>query len=111
MAVCPGLSLNKLHHVIGDRHYFEVLEVHLAIGATVHLQTELTRLLTRFVDEIRRAESIECLNQAITVRSGTGGVPLVILVADLFNELVVCNDPAATRNGLAANNTGGVPKS
>ena len=103
-------SVDELHHVVGDGHDFKVFEEHFAVGAAVHLQAELSRFLARFVDDIRRAESVERLDQAIAVGGGAGRVPLVVLVADLFDELVVRDDPAATRNRLAVNNAGGVPE-
>ena len=101
-----SLPLDELHHLFGDRHDLEVLEEHFAVGSTVHLQAELARLLARFVDDIRCAEAVERLDQAVAVRSGADRAPLVVLVANLFDQLVVANDTAATGNRLAVNVAG-----
>jgi hypothetical protein len=58
----------------------------------------------------RRAESVQDLDQPVAVGGGAGRVPLVVLVADLLDELVVRDDPAATGNRLAVDDPGGVPE-
>jgi len=45
------------------------LKKHSAVGPAVHLQSELARFLTRLVDDIRHAESVQRLDQAVAVRA------------------------------------------